>query len=208
MKSRFLILSLLLFALATVPAAAGSGGFKEPQKYLFPKDLNTFFVAPDQPAVIELQLKGMPENSSLRYEMSDYAGKVFRKGSAMAEKGELRLRESFPRGLTDLSFPELNQRIGVYAFDAFDKVEDGYWGVNSVFSSMVYSRPGQPRYRNGIFAKPETIRQHMRLLRWASASCAKWIRSGNRLPHRENFFTMSILRRRRRTRHGRTASTF
>lgn len=165
MKSRFLILSLLLFALATVPAAAGSGGFKEPQKYLFPKDLNTFFVAPDQPAVIELQLKGMPENSSLRYEMSDYAGKVFRKGSAMAEKGELRLRESFPRGLTDLSFPELNQRIGVYAFDAFDKVEDGYWGVNSVFSSMVYSRPGQPRYRNGIFAKPETIRQHMRLLR-------------------------------------------
>ena len=165
MKLRFLILLLLLFAFATAPVTADSGGFKEPQKYLFPRDLNTFFVTPDQPTVIELQLKGMPENATLRYEMSDYAGKVFRKGSATAKKGDLHIRESFPRGLTDLFFPELNQRIGVYAFDAFDKVEDGYWGVNSVFSSMVYSRPGQPRYRNGIFKKPETIRQHMRLLR-------------------------------------------
>ena len=163
MKKLFQLSFLLFFALAA--SAADPKGWSEPKKYLFPKDLNTFFVAPDQSAVIELQLKGMPENATLRYEMSDYAGKVFRKGSVTAEKGELRLREKFPRGLTDLFFPELDQRIGVYAFDAFDKVEDGYWGVNSVFSSMVYSRPGQPRYRNGIFAKPETIRQHMRLLR-------------------------------------------
>ncbi|UKI34397.1 MAG: hypothetical protein L6W00_14105 [Lentisphaeria bacterium] len=98
MKSRFLILSLLLFALATVPAAAGSGGFKEPQKYLFPKDLNTFFVAPDQPAVIELQLKGMPENSSLRYEMSDYAGRCSAKVPPWRKRANCASGRVFPAG--------------------------------------------------------------------------------------------------------------
>lgn len=162
---KILFVCWLALLITIVLSAGNPPAWDGPQKYLFPHDLNTFFVTPDQPAVIELDAQNLPDGTVLEYETSDYAGKVFRKGAVKVADKMVQIKEVFPRGLSELNFPALGQRLGVYGFDEFNRIADDYWGVNTVFSSMAYSKPQQPRYRNGIYAKPETIQKHMRLLR-------------------------------------------
>lgn len=114
---------------------------------LRPLDVATFFVAPDEPAVLQWKVESGRLDGPIEYAIRDYWDKTVDSGRAkIADDGTLEVAVELPQGFYDVELPDTKQRFGVVSLPPYAGRKDPFFCIDSALSWLQRSN----RIRDGL----------------------------------------------------------
>jgi len=115
---------------------------------LKPVDVERFFLAPDQPAVLRWHVESGPLAGPVEAIVRDYGDRTVATIPAkVTADGQVELTVTLPVGFYEIELPAVGQRFGLVALAPFDGARDPFFSIDAAMSWLVR---GDDRVREGL----------------------------------------------------------